>query len=368
MTKAKDLALLFELRSLSAATTRLALLDYFFGQTKLARKVREQGFTTGDLGDYLNRARQEIGIPALSGRGPAQTYLWSHVVDEDAEDGVNQIFVADSGRKTERSVRHYRPQIDSWADAWRFLFAPSHQEVRDAANRGHLSEHPTVASTEGVDTYRFVPHSAPLPVLDIHHVRVVKAIKPHLDKYYRYRFPPRGDSSPDMADEYYKRVASSQVYLLVFSPDEEGSTDRSRITYIGQTTEPEVRLAQHAAGHHRQKKKKIHDAFIAFPAPHEGDLPAVEKGIAESMCINFFKEISDNDNQGEGGDTLPPDMAPVRRAAAFSTAFCAAVLLLVRKHGIDFPFHKEITGLLKRKDGAQNVVERYLNGGGLPPA
>jgi hypothetical protein len=211
-------------------------------------------------------------------------------------------------------------------------------------------------------------------MLDVHHVRDVNAIRKHLDAYGGYRFPARPEKpkagsheASDMTEGYFARVALPQIYMLIFAP---GGTDPASSvlqTYVGQTTEPNIRLPQHQAGY-RREKKLIHDAFIAFPAPHEGDLSAVEKGIAESMCINFFKEISDNDNQVEGGDSLPPDMAPVRRAAAFSTAFCAAVLRIVREQKTDFPFHEEMTGVLKRKDASSSVVARYLNNGGLPPA
>ncbi|MCK9462858.1 MAG: hypothetical protein M0R80_24815 [Proteobacteria bacterium] len=372
--KNTNVKMLFELRSLSAATTRLALLDYFFGQTELADKVRQRGFTTGNLGDYLNQARREIGLPELAGPGPAQTYLRSHVVDEDAADGIDRIFVADAERKSKRGTRHFKSQVKTWMEAWRFLFAPSHREVRDNANHGQLSTHPAQITSEGVIAYRFVPSSVTLPMLDVHHVRDVNAIRKHLDAYGGYRFPKGpekskagGHDASDMTEGYFTRVAFPQIYMLIFAP---GGTDPASSvlqTYVGQTTEPNIRLPQHQAGY-RREKKLIHDAFIAFPAPHEGDLSAVEKGIAESMCINFFKEISNNGNRVEGGDSLPADMTPVRRAAAFSTAFCAAVLRIVREQKTGFPFHEEMTGLLKRKDGAQTVVERYLNGGEVSPA
>ena len=363
--------MLFDLRSLSAATTRLALLDYFFGQTERAETIRQRGFTTGNLGDYLNHARRDIGLPELSAPGPEQTYLRSHVVDEDAADGIDRVFVADAERKSEHGARYYRPQIPNWGNAWRFLFAPSHRDVRDNAKHGQLAPHPAGLTSEGVVAYRFMPSSVTLPVLDVHHVRDVSAIRKHLTAYSGYRFPTRskegGSAVSDMTEEYFKRVASPQIYMLIFEPGEEDAAPSALQTYVGQTTEPEIRLSHHEAGY-RGGKRRIHDAFIAFPAPHEGELSSMEQDVAESMCINFFKEISDNDNRVEGGDSLPADMAPVRRAAAFSTAFCAAVLRIVKEQRIEFPFHEEMSGLLKRKDEAQSVVERYLNNGGQPPA
>ncbi|MDD5309057.1 MAG: hypothetical protein PHU25_17225 [Deltaproteobacteria bacterium] len=368
MTQNKTSAkVIFELRALSAATTRLALLDYFFGETKQAATVRQRGFTTGDLGDYLNQARHEIGLPALSGPGAEQGYLKRHVVDEDASDGIDRAFVADNAqRTTERSTKRFKPEVKAWGDIWRFLYSPSHRDVRLNANGGQLAPHPAPLACEGVAVYRFTPSSSTLPVLDVHHVRDVGAVRKHLADYAAYRYPKRprpDDTAPDehrdMTDEYFTRVASPQIYLLIFEPGEEGAAPTLQ-TYVGQTTEPEVRLAHHEAGYHCAKKR-IHDAFLVFPAPHEGDLSSVEQDIAESMVINFFREISDNDNKVGGGDSLPPQMAAMRRAAGFATAFCAAVMQLVKDKKIDLPFHKEITDLLKHTGEAP--VERYLAGG-----
>jgi hypothetical protein len=367
MTRNTNVKMLFELRSLSAATTRLALLDYFFGQTEKAATIRQRGFTTGNLGDYLNEARHEIGLPALSGAGAEQAYLRSHVVDEDASDGAQRIFLADAQR-VERGSRYFKPTVKSWGEAWRFLFAPSHREVRDNAKRGELAPHPLASAAEGVATYRFMPVSNALPTLDLHHVRDVRALKAHLAAYHQYRFPRRPGDARDVTDEYFDHVALPQIYVLLFTPGDEEPADDLVQTYVGQTTEPEIRFPQHQAGYGKSRKRRIRDAFIAVPAPHEGALTSEEQDIAESMCINFFKEIANNDNHAEGGDTLPPDMAPVRRAAAFATAFCAGVLRLVRDQGIGFSFHEEVAGVLRRKDGPQTVIERYLNNGEQTPA
>ena len=367
MTKNTNVKMLFELRSLSAATTRLALLDYFFGQTEKAATIRQRGFTTGNLGAYLNQARHELGLPALAGPGPAQTYLRSHVVDEDASDGAQRVFLADADRTT-HGPRYFQPTIRSWGEAWRFLFAPSHREVRDNAKRGQLSLHPLQPAAEGAASYRFLPASNAAPALDVHHIRDVRALKAHLTAHAGYRFPRRPGDGRDVVDEYYAHVALPQIYLLLFTPGDEEPSDALVQTYVGQTTEPEVRFPQHQAGYGKSRKRRIRDAFLAVPAPHEGALTSEEQDIAESMCINFFKEITDNDNQVSGGDTLPPNMAPVRRAAGFATAFCAAVLRLVRDQGVAFPFHEEVAGVLRRKDGPQSVIERYLNNGEQTPA
>lgn len=361
---------LFELRSLSAATTRLALNDYFFGQTEKAKKVRERGFTTGDLGKYLNQARREIGLPGLKGAGPAQTYLRSHVVDEDPTDGIDRIFVADAERTSPRGTRYFRPQIRSWGEAWRFLFAPSHHEVRDNANRGQLSLHPIGESIDGAAAYRFVPSSAALPTLDVHHIQDMGALRAHLAAYREYRFPvrPRRNVGTDVTGEFFDHAVSPQIYLLIFHPDDGESDSPPLMTYVGQTTEPEVRFPQHRAGYGKSKGRRIREAFIGLPAPHEGELTSLEQDVAEATCINFFKEISDNDNRSEGSDSLPATMIPVRRGAAFSTAFCSAVLRLVKDQKVDFPFNEEITGLMRRKEGVEEVVRRYLANGGTSPA